>query len=82
MGVDARVGPLQPGRMTGQVDVSGNAPGPAGQGAGPDGPHQFGLTAADFIHTDVLFQSGASIVFDQAENRLHTIKAVLVATLG
>jgi APA family basic amino acid/polyamine antiporter len=32
--------------MTGQVDVSGKAPGPAGQGAGSDGPHQFGLTAA------------------------------------
>jgi ornithine carbamoyltransferase len=31
--------------------------------------------------TDEVFQSGASIVFDQAENRLHTIKAVLVATL-
>jgi ornithine carbamoyltransferase len=32
--------------------------------------------------TDEVFQSAASIVFDQAENRLHTIKAVLVATLG
>jgi ornithine carbamoyltransferase len=32
--------------------------------------------------TDEVFQSGASIVFDQAENRLHTIKAVLVATLS
>ena len=32
--------------------------------------------------TDEVFQSGASIVFDQAENRLHTIKAILVATLG
>ncbi len=32
--------------------------------------------------TDEVFQSGDSIVFDQAENRLHTIKAVLVATLG
>ena len=32
--------------------------------------------------TDEVSQSGASIVFDQAENRLHTIKAVLVATLG
>ena len=32
--------------------------------------------------TDEVYQSGASIVFDQAENRLHTIKAVLVATLG
>jgi ornithine carbamoyltransferase len=32
--------------------------------------------------TDEVFKSPASIVFDQAENRLHTIKAVLVATLG
>jgi ornithine carbamoyltransferase len=32
--------------------------------------------------TDEVFGSPASIVFDQAENRLHTIKAVLVATLG
>ena len=32
--------------------------------------------------TDEVFRSGASLVFDQAENRLHTIKAVLVATLG
>jgi ornithine carbamoyltransferase len=32
--------------------------------------------------TDQVFRSPASIVFDQAENRLHTIKAVLVATLG
>jgi ornithine carbamoyltransferase len=32
--------------------------------------------------TDDVFESPTSIVFDQAENRLHTIKAVLVATLG
>jgi len=32
--------------------------------------------------TDEVFESKASIVFDQAENRLHTIKAVMVATLG
>jgi ornithine carbamoyltransferase len=32
--------------------------------------------------TDEVFKSGASIVFDQAENRLHTIKAIMVATLG
>jgi len=32
--------------------------------------------------TDEVFESGASIVFDQAENRLHTIKALMVATLG
>ena len=32
--------------------------------------------------TDDVFESEHSIVFDQAENRLHTIKAILVATLG
>jgi len=32
--------------------------------------------------TDEVFESPASIVFDQSENRMHTIKAVLVATIG
>ncbi len=32
--------------------------------------------------TDEVFESPASLVFDQSENRLHTIKAILVATLG
>jgi ornithine carbamoyltransferase len=32
--------------------------------------------------TEDVFESSASIVFDQAENRMHTIKAVLVATIG
>ncbi len=32
--------------------------------------------------TGEVFESEASIVFDQAENRLHTIKAILIATLG
>jgi ornithine carbamoyltransferase len=32
--------------------------------------------------TEEVFESPASIVFDQAENRVHTIKAVMVATLG
>lgn len=32
--------------------------------------------------SEEVFESSASIVFDQAENRMHTIKAVLVATLG
>ncbi|MEV6121133.1 ornithine carbamoyltransferase [Streptomyces sp. NPDC052077] len=32
--------------------------------------------------TDEVFESAHSVVFDEAENRLHTIKAVLVATLG
>jgi len=29
-----------------------------------------------------VFESQASLVFDEAENRIHTIKAVMVATLG
>jgi ornithine carbamoyltransferase len=40
----------------------------------------FGLECMEV--TDEVFESEASIVFDQAENRLHTIKAVMVATLG
>lgn len=32
--------------------------------------------------TDDVFESRASLVFEQAENRMHTIKAILVATLG
>ena len=40
---------------------------------------KYGLSALEV--TDEVFESKASIVFDQAENRLHTIKAVMVATL-
>jgi ornithine carbamoyltransferase len=40
-----------------------------------------GMTSGLEVTGDV-FESDASIVFDQAENRLHTIKAILVATLG
>ena len=32
--------------------------------------------------TEEVFESEASKVFDEAENRMHTIKAVMVATLG
>jgi ornithine carbamoyltransferase len=32
--------------------------------------------------TEEVFESAASVVFDQAENRMHTIKALMVATLG
>ena len=32
--------------------------------------------------TEEVFESELSIVFDQAENRMHTIKAIMVATLG
>ena len=41
---------------------------------------RYGLAAMEV--TDEVFESPASIVFDQAENRMHTIKAVLVATLS
>ena len=41
---------------------------------------KFGLESMEV--TDEVFESEASIVFDQAENRMHTIKAVMVATLG
>jgi ornithine carbamoyltransferase len=32
--------------------------------------------------TDEVFESAQSVVFDEAENRMHTIKAVIAATLG
>ena len=32
--------------------------------------------------TGDVFESPASVVFDQAENRLHTIKALMIATIG
>ena len=41
---------------------------------------KFGLSALEV--TEEVFESPASIVFDEAENRMHTIKAVMVATLG
>ena len=41
---------------------------------------KFGLEGLEVA--DDVFESAASIVFDQAENRMHTIKAILVATLG
>ena len=47
---------------------------------GEDIYQKFGLEAMEV--TEEVFESPASIVFDEAENRLHTIKAVMVATLG
>jgi len=47
---------------------------------GQDIFERFGLDGLEV--TDDVFESPAAIVFDQAENRLHTIKAVMVATLG
>lgn len=41
---------------------------------------QFGIDCMEV--SEEVFESEASVVFDQAENRMHTIKAVLVATIG
>ena len=47
---------------------------------GRDVYKQFGLDALEV--TEEVFESPHSIVFDEAENRMHTIKAIMVATLG
>jgi ornithine carbamoyltransferase len=47
---------------------------------GEDIFRKFGLDGMEV--TEDVFESEYSIVFDEAENRLHTIKAVMVATLG
>ena len=47
---------------------------------GEDMFKKFGLEAMEVTEDE--FESDASIVFDEAENRMHTIKAVMVATLG
>jgi len=47
---------------------------------GRDIHEHFGLTAMEV--TEDVFESEVNIAFEQAENRLHTIKAILVATLG
>ena len=47
---------------------------------GKDVYEQFGMSELEV--TDEVFESEQSVVFDEAENRMHTIKAVIVATLG
>lgn len=41
---------------------------------------KFGITELEV--TEEVFESPLNIAFEQAENRMHTIKAILVATLG
>jgi len=47
---------------------------------GEDIYQKFGIESMEV--TEEVFESEASIVFDEAENRMHTIKAVMVATMG
>lgn len=47
---------------------------------GADIKKRFGIDCMEV--TEEVFESPASVVFDQAENRMHTIKAILVATLA
>ena len=47
---------------------------------GKDVYEKFGMSELEV--TDEVFESEQSVVFDEAENRMHTIKAVMVATLG
>ncbi len=47
---------------------------------GRDISEKFGISEMEV--TDEVFESDRSIVFDEAENRMHTIKAVIAATMG
>lgn len=52
----------------------------SGSKAGARVAKQFGLDCMEV--SDTVFESKASVVFDQAENRMHTIKAIFIATMG
>ncbi|UUU30322.1 ornithine carbamoyltransferase [Streptomyces sp. CA-210063] len=88
---DERIGALAPYavtmdvlRATGNADVRFLHCLPAfhdlGTKVGREIHERHGLDSLEV--TDEVFESAHSVVFDEAENRLHTIKAVLVATLG
>jgi ornithine carbamoyltransferase len=71
-------------RLTGNPDVKFMHCLPAFHNAdtqvGKEIKEKYGLDALEV--TEEVFESPASLVFDEAENRMHTIKAVMVATLG
>lgn len=47
---------------------------------GAEMAEKFGITEMEV--TDEVFESKQSVVFDEAENRMHTIKAIMAATIG
>lgn len=47
---------------------------------GKEMAEKFGITEMEV--TDEVFESKQSVVFDEAENRMHTIKAIMAATIG
>lgn len=86
-----RIRLLEPYRVTGELmRATGNAHAkfmhclPAFHNRDTEvGEHIFQTFGLDSMEvTEAVFESSASVVFDQAENRMHTIKALLVATLG
>ena len=88
---DERVKLLQPYQVNGElVAKTGNPPTkfmhclPAfhdrNTKVGEEMYERFGMDGLEV--TDEVFESDRSIVWDQAENRMHTIKAIMVATLG
>jgi ornithine carbamoyltransferase len=88
---DARIDQLIPYQVSEEMMAATGNPAvkflhclPAFHNTGTDVGRQIynkrGLTALEV--TDEVFESPASLVFEQAENRMHTIKALMVATLG
>jgi ornithine carbamoyltransferase len=88
---DERIALLKPYAVTAEVMRATGNPGATFLHCLP-AFHDLGTTVGREIHTrhgldylevsDEVFESERSVVFDQAENRMHTIKAVLVATLA
>lgn len=90
---DERVPQLTPYRVTAELMAATEVPDArfmhclpayhdAGAGVAASVMERHPALADGIEVTDEVFESPASVVFDQAENRLHTIKAVLVASLG